>query len=96
LNEDEQTDPGCHAADTTRKSGRRPNHLRDEIEELTTMRNGHKTALRPMPVPPAEDHDGDNDLRRTHAGASTTHLKACLAEAGENTAAILKVVEALD
>ena len=60
------------------------------------MRNGHKTALRPMPVPPAEDHDGDNGLRRTHAGASTTHLKARLAEAGENTAAILKVVEALD
>ena len=60
------------------------------------MRNGHKTALRPMPVPPAEDHDGDNGLRRTHAGASTTHLKARLAEAGENTAAILKVVEALN
>ena len=60
------------------------------------MRNGQKTALRPMPVPPAEDHDGDDEVRRDHPDGSTDHLEAQLAEARENAAAIFKVVEALE
>ncbi len=60
------------------------------------MRNGHKTALRPMPVPPAEDHDGDEEVRRDHPDGSTDHLEAQLAESRENVAAIFKVVEALE
>ena len=60
------------------------------------MRNGRKTALRPMPVPPAEDHDGDEEVRRTHPDGSTDHREAQLAESRENVAAIFKVVEALE
>jgi methyl-accepting chemotaxis protein len=49
-----------------------------------------------MPVPPAEDHDGDEEVRRDHPDGSTDHREAQLAESRENVAAIFKVVEALE